>query len=281
MRRVVTNYALHRAASGRLSSGVDSSEPDKLRGRVTQIQNVPRGVRDIVVAGKDHVLVQGDWAGIEWAVMMWMASKLDKDNFHLDILDKFQEGKFDPHTYLASHAFGIPESEVTHEQRKTCKPYTHGRNYLGSERTLARNAGHPESVGFKVCGAHEKAFKVNPIQQHILAGCKKNHYVQTPLGWRRYFWAWDPKPTEVIATVVSATSADLCKVVLGTVFASLPDGWEAWTSTHDSILMWLPKEQEEVGKKYLKSLMEQSVPWLDGRTWRADVRSGATWKEVS
>jgi len=281
MRRVVTSYTLHRSASGRLTSGVDSSEPDKLRGKVSQMQNVPGVVRDIVVAKPGYVLVAGDWAGIEWAISMWMAAKYDKDRFHLDILDRFQEGTFDPHRYLASHANGVPESEVTDTMRKEAKPYTHGRTYLGSPRTLARNAGHPDSVGVRVCAAHEAAFRVNPWQQAVLAGCKKKHYIQTPLGWRRYFWSWDPKPTEVIATLVSGTAADLCKVVLGMVFAGLPKGWEVLTSTHDSIMLMVPEADMMEAKWWLKGMMEQEMPWLDGRSWRADVKVGKTWKDVS
>lgn len=265
---------------------MDSSEPDKLRGRVTQLQNIPKSVRDIVVAESGCVLVQGDWSAIEWCLAMWFASKLDTDRFHLDILDKFQVGEFDPHRYLASHAFNIPEPDVTDEQRRLCKAYTHGRTYMGSPRTLARNAGHSDSVGVKVCAAHEKAFRVMPWQQSVLAECKKKHYVQTPLGWRRYFWGWDPKPTEVIATKVSATAADLCKVVLRSIFKELPFGWEVLTSTHDSVMLMVPERYvtghlEPVASMWLRNQMEQPSPWLDGRRWRCDVRTGKNWAEVS
>ena len=281
MRRVVTSYSLHRSASGRLSSGVDSSEPDKLRGKVSVLQNVPRGVRDIVVAEPGYVLVAADWSAIEWCLAMWFASKLDKDTFHLDILNKFQASEFDPHRYLAAEANGVPEAEVVDQMRKEAKPYTHGRTYMGSPRTLARNAGHPDAIGIKVCAAHERAFKVMPWQQSVLADCKKKHFIQTPLGWRRYFWSWDPKPTEVIATLVSGTAADLLKVVLGTVFATLPEGWEVMTTLHDSIMLMVPQDDDPWGAIWLKEKMEQPIPWLDGRSWRCDVKVGANWKEVS
>src|SRR6476619_2442244 len=98
MRRVVTSYTMHRSASGRLTSGVDSSEPDKLRGKVSQMQNVPKSVRDIVVAESGHVLVAADWAGIEWAIAMWMVGKVYNDGYHTDMLDRFYRGELDPHT---------------------------------------------------------------------------------------------------------------------------------------------------------------------------------------
>lgn len=295
MRRVVTSYSLHRSASGRLSSGVDSSEPDKLRGKVSQLQNVPKPVRDIVVALPGYILVAGDWSAIEWCISMWMASKYDKDRFHLDILDKFQAGKFDPHKYLASFANNVPESEVTNLMRKEAKPYTHGRTYMGSARTLARNAGQPDSVGIRVCGAHETAFRVHPWQKEVVAACKKKKYVQTPLGWRRYFWGqvknppelakivgmWTPKPSEVIATLVSGTAADLCKVVLNRIFETLSGDWEVLTTCHDSIMLMVPLADEDQGKQWLRTCMEMPIPCLDNRSWRSDIKTGPDWKSVS
>jgi DNA polymerase I-like protein with 3'-5' exonuclease and polymerase domains len=140
-----------------------------------------------------------------------------------------------------------------------------------------------------VCDAHEKAFRVGPWQQSVLAQVKKRKYVQTPLGWRRYFWAWNPKPTEVIATLVSGTAADLCKVVLasifcklpGTVFHDLPKGWEVSTTLHDSVMLMVPESDSGVAPRWLRAQMEQPISWLDGRSWRCDVKVGKNWMEVS
>lgn len=275
--RVVTTYTQHRSASGRLTSGTDSSEPDKTRGGVTQLQNVPRSVRDIVVATPGNVLVAGDYAGIEWAIAMWMAGT----PYHLDMLDRFWREEFDPHTFLASIANSVPESQVTPEMRKEAKPYTHGRTFFGSERALARNAGHPDSVGIKVCAAHEEGFRLRKWQEETILQCKKRHYVQTPLGWRRYFWSWNPKPQELLATLVSATAADLLKTTKQRVQNGLPLGWELLTSTHDSIMLMVPETHQLDGIAFLEGKMERPIEWLGGRQWRADVRAGDNWKEVS
>ena len=276
MRRVVTSYTLHRSASGRLTSGVDSSEPDKLRGRVTQLQNTPKGVRDIVVAEPGHVLVAADWAGIEWAIAMWMVGKVYNDGYHTDMLDRFYHGEFDPHNFLA---------EVAGCERQVAKVYSHGYNYDGSPRTLARNAGHTDAIGIQVCAAHDKAFRTRPWKEAVVAKAKKQRYIQTPLGWRRYFWGWQPKPAEALGTLVQATAADLCKVVLGSIFKELPKGWEILTSTHDSVMLMVPQicntAPEYEASWWLKEQMQQPIPWLDGRSWRCDVKVGRTWKDVS
>ena len=282
-RRAITNYSLHRTKSGRLSSGVDTSDLDKgIKGsRTTNQQNIPPELRDIIVADKGMCFVAADYCSIEWAIFMWMCGNEVGNGYHHTLLDKYRRGEFDPHRYLASFAFDIPESEVNETQRKTCKPYTHGRNYLGGERTLARNAGHPQEVGFRVCAAHEKAFKVHTTQLAILARAKREHYIQTPLGWRCYFWDFDPKPTEVIATLVQGTAADLCKTTLRVIVEALPSGWELINTSHDSFLLHVPKANAPLAQEKLKGWLERPISWLGGRTWRCDVKIGENWLEVS
>lgn len=282
--RMQTVYGLHRSDTGRLSSGLDPSDEEKVitRRKIAHVQNIPRKLRDMFVPDPGHVFIGGDWAGIEAAITWWFASKVDQPKgFHVAILDRFQRGEFDPHKFLASHAFDVQESAVTKEQRRVAKAYTHGRDFMGSPIGLARAAGHPDKVGVRVCRAHDEAFKLKPWWDHELALVKRRRFVQTPLGWRRYFNDWKPKPQEVIATIVQATAADLCKWCLVRLFETAPLWFELLSSTHDSFLGQVPIEHEEVGKVYLKSAMEAPVPWLDGRTWRADVRSGDSWRAVS
>ncbi len=282
-RRAITNYSLHRSTSGRLSSGVDTSDPDKgFKGqRTTNQQNVPRDVRDIVVVDDAHVFVAADYSSIEWAILMWMAGNEVGDGYHHAMLDRYRSGEFDPHRYLASFAFAIPEGDVTAEQRKTCKAYTHGRGYLGSPRTLARNAGHSDATGIRVCNAHEAAFRLGKYHTAELARVKRAHYVQTPLGWRCYFWGYNPKPTEAIATKIQATAADLCKTTLRVIFEALPEGWEMINTAHDSFLLHVPLAAKAAASSRLRGWMERPIDWLGGRSWRCEIKTGNDWREVS
>lgn len=283
MRHITTNYSLHRTTSGRLSSGMDTSDEDKggFKKRVSNLQNWPKPIRDVVVAEPGHVFVAGDWAGIEWAIAMWMCGKVERDGYHDRMLDEFYRGEFDPHRFLASKAFGVPVADVTDGQRQTAKVYTHGRTYDGSPRTLARSAGHRDETGVLVCSAHDSAFKTQGWKAHTLAQVKKKHYTQTPLGWRVYWWDWNPKPTEVLGNLVQGTAADLCKVVLGRIFADTPGGWTVATSTHDSIMLHVPEVDGSDACGWLREYMEAPIPWLDGRRWRCEVKQGPDWKAVS
>lgn len=302
--RQLTNYSQHRSVSGRLASGLDDSDPDKgKRRKVHQVQNIPRKLRDAFVPDPGYVMVGADYAGIEWAIAMWFCAKLNEPaGLHARLLDDFRvllpTGKpmLDPHRYLATFAFSVPEHKVTDKQRKVCKPYTHGHMFGGGPAGLAREIGHTVAVAKKVCAAHEKAFRPQAWWEVTGQQARERHYIQTPLGWRRYFWEYQPKITEILGTLVQGTAADLFKWMLVDLFKRLgqeafdyrlfsedrgSDPVEVLTSTHDSVLLQVREELKEGAPLLLLSCMEQPVEWLDGRSWRAEVKVGDSWRAVS
>lgn len=282
---LVTQYSQHRADTGRLSSGIDVTDPEKTgRTKVQQVQNVPRKLRDMVRAHPGRVLVAADWSAIQWALAMWFASKINRPvGFHLNLLEQFQRGELDPHTYLASVAFGVPESEVLNWQRSVCKAYTFGYLFDGSANGLADNAGHKRIVGARVCNAHDLSFKTRPWKDATIQAALLAKYVETPLGWRRWFWGLDPKGTEILATEIQATEADLMKWVLAKMpkGAKRPLDYRLMTTTHDNIVIDAPEREAEVACDFLVGQMEQQIPWLDGRSWRCKAKVGETWRDVS
>lgn len=263
---------------------MDNSDVTKGRAvKVAQVQNVPKKLRDAIVPDPGMVMIGGDWAAIEWCLVQYFAAKINNPpGFHEELLRRFQAGEMDPHRYLSSVALEKPESKVTREERDRFKPYTHGRNFYGSPRTLARNVGQRDADGLRACKAHSEAFKPEAWWEHEIALAQSRHYIETPLGWRRWFWDWKPKPTEVLASVIQGTAADLMKWVSVRVFNSYEGGAiEVLTTTHDSFLLQCREQDADVAKRYLKEWMEMPIPWLDNRSWRADVKSGMNWREVS
>jgi DNA polymerase I-like protein with 3'-5' exonuclease and polymerase domains len=288
--RIPTQYSQHRTTTGRLSSGTDDTESEKTIKR-QQLQNVPKKLRDLVVADEGYTCVGADWAGIEWAISMWYCSKVDPKGPHLAMLDAFWRKELDPHIFLATHAFGVAADQITTRQRQVCKPYTHGYFFGGTAVGLAREVGHPDRVGIQVCRAHDEAFQGQRFREETVRQAIKQKFVETPLGWRRYFWGSKPSPTEILGTKVQATAADLLKYVLAQMFKGyVPSDYEALTNTHDSLLFqapthdkpWLVKgASPHPAAAWLKAQMEQPIPWLDGRQWRADVKVGPNWRSVS
>ncbi len=281
--RISTNYAQHRADTGRLSSGMDKSDADKgKRERVAQVQNIPKKIRDAFVPDPGFIMIGGDWSAIQWCILMLEAAKINEPrNYHRGLLARFAAGDLDPHSFLASRFEGVPEPNVTTAARQNAKSYTYGRAFAGSHRTLAREAGHTEALARKICTAHDEAFKLKPWWDRTLVEVKRRRYVQTPLGWRRYFWEWKAKPTEVFGTIIQAIEADVCKETLGIAARTKPEAFEILTTTHDSILIQVPARVEAEGLSWLKLLMEHPIVWYDGFSFPAECRSGRNWKEVS
>jgi DNA polymerase I-like protein with 3'-5' exonuclease and polymerase domains len=283
--RIPSVYSLHRIATGRIASGAAGVEKEgsTVSDKVQQFHNFPKKIRDIYVARPGYALVGADWAGVEWAITVWDAAQLNVPRgFHAKLLKSFRAGEFDPHTHLASIAYGVPVSEVLPWQRTNAKPFTHGRSYLGAHTTLGREQHIPDKTSKLVCDVHEQAFLFHIWQQWTYEMAKKNKYVETPLGWRRYFWAYQPKITEILGTRIQATAADLLKWVLVEMFKHWPqEDWVMWTTTHDSMVVECPEPDLIECAHWVQERMEQPIPWLGGESFRADVKMGWTWKEVS
>jgi DNA polymerase I-like protein with 3'-5' exonuclease and polymerase domains len=258
---------------------VDTSDPDKPRGkdREVQVQNFPRSLRDVVRAEDGCVFLGADWAAIEWCIAMWLAGT----PYHLEMLDRFQRQELDPHRLLASVWTGKPETDVSRTERSTAKVGTFGLLYKGGPNSLADRRGVPRKVMQAVDHAHRQAFRLAEWQDEYGAEVNKTHLVETAGGWRRWFWAPTPKLTEVLASQVSGSAADLLKYVMVDIFRCLPPKWEMLTTTHDSLLMTVPEEDAAEAQWWLREKMQQPIPFLGGRGWRAEVKQGRTWKEVS
>lgn len=298
--RVPTHYSQHRSDSGRIASGIDTSDEEKSAvGSVRQLQNIPKALRDIFVPAPGNVFVGGDWAGIEWAIMIWLAHARGTGpaGFHEELLDRFFEAKFDPHCWLAAHAFGLDYEDLFRRHkageslkpRKLAKPYTHGYDYEGSPEGLAKSNHQPVEIGRKVCTAHDKAFLLRDLKTLLVAEATERGYAQTEAGFRRYFWdpivvrkgkQITPKPSEILSHYGSGNAADLCKWELGNMYEELPANWCLRTTTHDSFVIEVPEPQADDGAAWLLAQMQRAVPFLGGRRWRADVRIGRDWRSV-
>ncbi len=298
--RINPRYNQHRTDTGRTSSGSDDSDVEKSGRKAPQVQNWPRPLRDVIVAPPGHLLVGADWAAIEWCLCMYDAGIQLDSPYHLDLLDRFQRKELDPHTFLAAKAFskdpqlpvydkeapwkgppGLESQAVTVKERKQAKPFTFGHMFGGADDALADNARVPRPIGHIVCAAHDEVYQLPPWQAHTYALAKKQHKVTTLGGWVRWFWAHEPKDTEVLATRIQGSAADLMKWAMINIWRTKPEWFIPFTTTHDFFGASVPIERLDEGKEFLRRHMEAPVPWLGGRSWRAEVKSGPNWRSVT
>jgi len=265
---------------------VDTSDPDKgIKGRkVQQIQNMPKRLRDMFVPDEGMIMVGADWSNIEWLAFMVFAARLNKPaGFHKALIERFCAGELDAHRYLASVVYGVPEEQVQPGQRKIAKPFTHALDYYGAPTTVGRLYGIPDEVSGRVAVAHERAFRVSPVQQHLISLAKQQQFIQTSWGWRIWFFDWEPKPTEILGGITQAECADLCKTTLVRLFAEFPrrQRWEFLTTTHDSILLQVPIADKEDAENLLRTEMTRPIPQWGGIRPVVEIASGYSWEEAS
>lgn len=282
--RVVTSFALHKTDTGRLSSGVDNSDLDKgTRKKVQQLQNVPKRLRDIYRADPGYCFVGADYSAIEWCVALWFADKLANPyGYHKKLFDAFQRGELDPHRLLASKIEGVPLEDVTGAMRTAAKAITFGYLFGGSSVGLAQRIQRPHDFVEKATKAHDGVFQFLTWRKHTVARTAKQHKVETPLGWRRYFWDWYPKATEVLATEIQATAADLLKwslVRLGKALEEHPK-WELLLTVHDHNMLHVPVEDGQLARDVLVEAMCGEVPWLSGWRFKVEAKIGDDWSKV-
>jgi len=283
--RLKTKYHLYRADTGRLASGTAAADADKRGKKIAQVHNWPKVLRDVVVAEPGKVLISADWRAVQWGLAMWEAGKVVGDGYHHDLLAQQQRGEIDPHTFLAERfdPGGGPEA------RQIAKGYTFGRIFHGYPDTLARECGHPVTVGRKVCAVHDAAFRLQQWWDSELEFVLENKYVETAGGFRRYFWEpvqrnksgeiIRPKLQEILACKIQGNEADLMKWILGV--EPFPEWVELLTSLHDALLIQVDEGRSEEGQEWLRDRMQRPVPFLDNRSWRVEVKVGLNWKEVS
>lgn len=172
-KRVHTTFNQNITATGRLSS----SDPN--------LQNIPtktelgRKIRRAFIAGKDKLLLSADYSQIELRLMAVVA----KDD---SWIKAFKKGE-DIHTHTASEVWGVPDCEVTKEQRSAAKAINFGLLYGMGPRSLARSTGLTLEEAKKFI---DRYFELHPAIKKYLEKTKTQAheigYVETMFGRRRH-----------------------------------------------------------------------------------------------
>ncbi|MFA6131989.1 MAG: DNA polymerase I [Patescibacteria group bacterium] len=283
--RVHTTFNQTVTSTGRLSS----SDPN--------LQNIPtktelgQKIRHAFVAGRGKVLLSADYSQIELRLMAIVA----KDE---SWIKAFKKGE-DIHTHTASEVWGIPDCEVTKEQRSAAKAINFGILYGMGPRSLARSTGLTLEEAKKFI---DKYFEVHPAIKKYLEKTKRQAhelgYVETLFGRRRHLPDINSGVQMLVSTAermatnmpLQGTAADLLKMAMIQI-----DGWlqtmaksekkkdaepriKMLLQVHDELVFEVDEDYVKQAAASVKKLMETAasfeVPMI------VEVEVGKNWGEL-
>ena len=275
--RIHTHFQQLVTVTGRLSS----TDPN--------LQNIPtrtelgKKIREIFVPGEGYdYLLSCDYSQVELRVLAHIA----QDEL---LLESFLHGQ-DVHARTAAEVFGVPLGEVTGTMRTRAKAVNFGIVYGISDFGLAKqldiNRGEAGRYIENYLGRYTG---VKKYMDDMVASAKKQGYVQTLFGRRRYLPDINSRNFNLrgfaertaINTPIQGTAADIIKIAMVNVQKMLEQGGyksRILLQVHDELLLEVTAaEREEVGalvKQTMESAVKLSVPLI------ADVNYGVNWADA-
>jgi DNA polymerase-1 len=255
--RIHTSYNQAIAATGRLSS----TNPN--------LQNIPirteagMEIRKAFVADPGFKIMSADYSQIELRVIAHMSGDVE-------MTKAFKEGK-DIHAATAAKVYGVKESEVTKEMRRTAKVVNFGIVYGVSPHGLQRQStlNYEEAKDFidKYFVTHKG---IKEYMDDIVKVAKERGFVETLFGRRRYlpeinsssFMVRSAAERMALNMPIQGTAADLLKLAMieiDTGLCEISKKTKMLLTVHDELVFEVPTEEVEKVREFVKNKMENVV----------------------
>jgi DNA polymerase-1 len=255
--RIRTRFNQMAATTGRLSS----DRPN--------LQNIPirsesgRTIRRAFIAGEGAEFLVADYSQIELRVLAHMSG----DPF---LVEAFRGGS-DIHTATAARVWGLDESEVSTDLRRTAKMINFGLLYGMEAFGLADRLGIGRAEAQEHMDAYFSQFvQVKEFMSSEVTQARNQGYTTTLFGRRRYLPELKSDNYRIrqmgermaLNAPVQGTAADIIKKSMIDLDASLRS--EGLASTlllpiHDELILESPVEEIEVAEKLVVETMEGVV----------------------
>ncbi len=275
--KVHTTFNQTITATGRLSS----TNPN--------LQNIPirseRGKeirKAFIPSHPEGFIVSADYSQIELRLMAHMSG--DKD-----LIDAFNRG-MDIHTATAAKVFGVPESEVSREQRSRAKVANFGIIYGISAFGLSQRLGMGRAESKALIEEYFRNYpNVRKYMDDMIAKAREYGYVETICHRRRYLPDINSRNAVVrgfnernaINAPLQGSAADIIKIAMINVYKRLKtDKFESTMvlQVHDELVFdVVPAEKERLErmvKEEMERVLELSVPLI------AECNGGKNWLEA-
>lgn len=277
--RMHTSYNQTGTVTGRISS----SDPN--------LQNIPirtelgRHVRRAFVAEPGWKLVAADYSQVELRVMAHISG--DKG-----LLEAFARGE-DIHARTAAAILDIPLAEVTPAERRLAKTVNFGLSYGQTAYGLAQATGltQPEAEDF-IKTYFERFPGVREYIEHTKALAKRQGYVETLLGRRRYFPELQPGAKDsysarqaaermAINAPIQGTAADIIKIAMIRLHRALRERGlrsRMILQVHDELIVEAPGGEMNTVAPLMCEIMETAFQL--NAPLKVDLKIGQNWEEM-
>lgn len=255
--RIHTSFSQTGTATGRLSS------------RDPNLQNIPirdeagRRIRKSFVPEKGWKLISADYSQIELVVLAHLSG--DPELVHT-----FQTGG-DVHSRTASLIFGVPENEVSSEQRRIAKTINFGVMYGMSGFRLSRELNIPRARADEFIAAYFNRYAgISRFIQETVEATEQRGFVTTMLGRRREIAGINSRNrTEksgaeriAVNTPIQGTAADIVKLAMLAVDRRIREEklpLRMLLQIHDELIFEVPGDRVEECVEVIRESMEQAV----------------------
>lgn len=257
--RLHTHYSQTWTATGRMQSNdpnLQTIPVRKERGREIRAAFVPRD--------DDHLLLAADYSQIELRIM----AELSGDKA---MRQAFSDGT-DIHRVTAAKVYGVELDDVTREMRDKAKMVNFGIIYGISAFGLQQRLNIPRAEANELIeGYFEQYPGVQNWIDAIVAEARKNGYVQTQTGRRRYLRDINSRSKTVanaaerlaMNSPIQGTAADMLKLAMIKVWHALRDGGfqtKMLLTVHDEIVFDMLKSEEDAVKPVIEEAMKTALP---------------------
>ena len=244
-------------ATGRISS----TEPN--------LQNIPtridfgKQLRKVFKPSSGKVYIDADYSQIELRVLAHLSG--DKH-----MIEAFEKGE-DIHKQAASKVFGVPQEEVTKEQRSSAKAVNFGIVYGISEFGLGEQLGISRKKAKEYIEQYLTEYSgVRTYMQESIKKAKEIGYSETMFGRRREIKELTSNNYMVrqfgeraaMNTPVQGTAADIMKIAMIKVYNELIKRnlkTKIVLQVHDEMMLEAPIEEKEEIKQIIKQCMENAA----------------------
>lgn len=275
--RIHTTYNQFVAATGRLSSNNPNLQNIPIRtarGREIRKAFVPRD--------ENYVILAADYSQIELRIM----AAFSKDE---SMIEAFRNGR-DIHATTAAKIFQVPLDEVTTDMRRKAKTANFGIIYGISVFGLSQRLNIPRSEAKEIIDSYFKEFSaVKEYMDSCIEKAKKNEYVETILGRRRYLRDINSRnqtmrgfaERNAINAPIQGSAADMIKVAMIQVHEwMIRENLKSKMilQVHDELVFDAHKDEVELLKSEIPKIMANAVKIIV--PLEVEVGLGKDWLEA-